>query len=128
MVEPRQPAIEALYSRLLQATSHSVFHRGEWALLEIAPTGDSSSSELIAWRWRLGSDLRVIVVNNSAAPASGHVRLAGELSAAGPPRLMFADLVGGGRYPWDRATLLSRGLYVRLDGGRAHLFDVADVT
>jgi hypothetical protein len=37
---------------------------------------------------------------------------------------MFADVIGGGRYPWDRATLLARGLYVRLDGGRAHLFEV----
>ena len=52
----------------------------------------------------------------------------GELSASGPARLMFADLVGGGRYPWDRSTLLARGLYVRLDGGRAHLFEVGDVS
>jgi hypothetical protein len=126
--EPRQPAIEELYSRLRQATRHRVFHEGDWALLEIAPTGDNSASELIAWRWRLGNDLRVVVVNNSTAPASGHVRLAGELSASGPARLMFADLVGGGRYPWDRSTLLARGLYVRLDGGRAHLFEVGDVS
>jgi hypothetical protein len=101
-----------------------VFHEGDWALLEIAPTGDDTSSELIAWRWRLGDTLRVVVVNNSTSPATGHVRVAGELSAGGPARLMFADVIGGGRYPWDRATLLARGLYVRLDGGRAHLFEV----
>jgi hypothetical protein len=123
--EPREPEIEQLYARLLTATADPVFHEGDWALLEIAPTGDDTSSELIAWRWRLGDTLRVVVVNNSTSPATGHVRVAGELSAGGPARLMFADVIGGGRYPWDRATLLARGLYVRLDGGRAHLFEVS---
>jgi hypothetical protein len=124
--EPGQPAIEELYSRLLKATRDPVFHDGDWALLDIAPTGDNTSTELIAWRWRLGTFWRLIVVNNSSSPATGHVRVASELSAAGPARLVFADLIGGGRYTWERATLLARGLYVRLEGGRAHLFDVGD--
>jgi hypothetical protein len=124
--EPGQPAIEELYSRLLKATRDPVFHDGDWALLDIAPTGDNTSTELIAWRWRLGTFWRLIVVNNSSSPATGHVRGASELSAAGPARLVFADLIGGGRYTWERATLLARGLYVRLEGGRAHLFDVGD--
>jgi hypothetical protein len=124
--EPREPTIEELYSRLLRATRDPVFHEGEWALLEITPTGDNTSSELISWRWRLGPSLRVVVVNNSTSPATGHVRLGSELSAAGSARLMFADVIGGGRYTRERAALLGRGLYVRLEGGRAHLFEVTD--
>jgi hypothetical protein len=126
MAEPRQPAIEEFYRRLLEATRDRVFHEGDWSLLEIVPAGDESSSHLIAWRWRLGADLRVVVVNVSTSPASGHVRMAGELSAVGPARLLFADVIGGGRYTWDRATLMARGLYVRLEGGRAHVFEVGD--
>jgi hypothetical protein len=124
MDEPREAAIEEFYGRLLKATRDRVFHEGDWALLEIAPAGDESSSQLIAWRWRLGADLRVVVVNTSTSPASGHVSVAGELSGAGPGRLMFADVIGGGRYTRDRDTLMARGLYVRLEGGRAHVFEV----
>ncbi|MGH9314913.1 MAG: alpha-amylase family glycosyl hydrolase [Vicinamibacterales bacterium] len=123
--EPRHPEIEELYARLLGATRDRVFHDGDWALLELRPAGDDSSSHLIAWRWRLDADLRVIVVNLSASSAQGNVLLGGEISPDGPPSVLAADLMGGGRYTWDRGPLRDRGLYVRLDGGRAHLFEVS---
>jgi hypothetical protein len=122
--EPARPEIEQLYARLLGATGHRVFHDGDWALLETLPAGDDSAAHLVAWRWRLDGDLRVIVVNLSTASAQGTVRLATDISSDGPASVLFADLIGGGRYTWDRRTLLERGLYVRLDGGRAHLFEV----
>jgi hypothetical protein len=123
--EPPRPEIEQLYERLLGATGHPVFHDGDWTLLEVFPARDDSAAHLIAWRWRLGADLRVIVVNLSSASAQGTVRLDGSISSEGRASVLFADLIGGGRYTWDRRTLLERGLYVRLDGGRAHLFEVA---
>jgi hypothetical protein len=122
--EAPDPSVRELYARLLGAANARVLHEGEWTLLDLAPAGDDTFQHLLSWRWRSTDELRVIVVNLSGSVAQGHVRIASDILASGPPSLVFADVIGGGRFTWDRDVLREGGLYVRLDAGRAHVFEV----
>jgi hypothetical protein len=122
--ETPEPSIQELYARLLGIANTRVLHDAEWALLDVASAGDDTFQHLLAWRWRSTDDLCITVVNLSASEAHGHVRVTSELSPSGSESVAFADAIGGGRFTWDRDLLRERGLYVRLDGGRGHVFEV----
>jgi hypothetical protein len=123
--EPPDPSTSELYVRLLAATRDPLFHDGAWSLLDVTPAGDATFEDLIAYRWRRQDDLAVVVVNLGAGAAQGHLQLSTEL----PPGLTFdfLDRLSDNAYRWNRADLDSRGLYVRLEPGRAHLFAISTV-
>jgi hypothetical protein len=112
------------YRRLLAIVDAPVFHQGDWRLHEITP-GDGGSRELVAWQWRAGGDLRLVVVNLGSDAADGRIDIASELPAG--DSFVFEDLLAGPGYPPStllRADLASDGLYVRLEAGRAHIFSI----
>jgi len=115
------PAVAALYEMLLQATNDPVFHDGEWQLLETGSAGDGSFENLVAHEWRSGDARRVIVANLSDGVAQCRLKLPGLDSA---PQFNFFDLLAQVNYPRAGAELARSGLYVRLEPGHAHLFDV----
>jgi hypothetical protein len=99
--------------------NEDVFHEGEWRLLDIGPAGDGSWDQLLAWSWRRGGDVRIVVVNAGHAPAQGVVRM----GCAAGQEIVLLDRLDGRRYYRTRDDLRS-GLYVRLETGRAHVFEV----
>lgn len=111
--------IRELYERLLAIAKEELFHTGDWDLLHVGSAGSATHGDLIAWRWRDESGLAVVVVNLGHRTAEGHVRLP-DLPAR--EVWTFEDRLTGAQYRWDRVDLDGRGLYVRLAGGRAHLF------
>jgi hypothetical protein len=121
--EPVDPDLFEFYRRLLAIVDAPVFHDGEWRLCEI-DSCDDTSRDLVAWQWTLGDDERVVVVNLGNGVAQGLVRCATDRSQS--HTLVFEDLLIGIEYPWPRAEIESRGLYVRLNAGGAHLFRLAD--
>lgn len=111
------------YERLLAAVALPAFHDGDWRLLDVAPAGDESWSDLVAWRWQAGGETWVAAVNLGRAVAQGHVRVNNELPVR--DRYVFEDALDGRGYPWERRALAGAGgLYVRLEVGRAHVFRV----
>jgi glycosidase len=116
------PQLATMYQRLLQVTADSLFHDGEWKLLEVAGSGDNSFSELIAYRWRADQRLAVVVANLGSDPATGHVPIVADLPAGAA--FDFADMLSGATYRRTRRALDVRGLFVRLEPGGAHLFVV----
>lgn len=121
--EPEAPGLRGFYDRLLAATSHRVLHDGDWSLVDVAEAGDATNARLVAFRWRLGDELHVIVSNPGDRPAQGHVLVGADLPGTAP-KLVFEDQIHDGRYEWDREALAERGLYVSLEAGRAHVFHV----
>jgi hypothetical protein len=119
--EPVDPRIQDIYRRVLGVTAAPLFHDGDWKLLEAAGAGDDTFRNLIAYRWRLGDQLAVIVLNAGESTASGHVSIVDEL----PPGQVFdvRDALADTVYTWERAGLAEHGLYIRLPGGGAHLFE-----
>ena len=120
--EPPNAAAAALYSRLLAAAVAPLFHHGDWKLLEAASAGDSTFGDLVAYRWRQGPALAVVVVNLGPGVSSGHVPIAPDLP--GGQAFELADALNGATYRWKRQALDARGLFVRLGPGQAHVFSV----
>jgi hypothetical protein len=90
--------------------------------LKVSPAGDSSFADIIAYRWRSADSLAVVTVNLGAATSQAHVEIGGDLF---PGEVFdFEDRLTDLSYRWTRDALLDRGLYVRLEAGRAHLFTV----
>ena len=115
------------YGRLLSTINDDVFHQGEWRLLDLHPAGDGSSSDLLAWRWLLAGEMRVVVVNLGEGTAQGLVQLSFEV--AGDPEdeaIVFEDQLDGERYTWPRHALNESGLYVKLGRGAAHIFSIVN--
>lgn len=119
--EALSPEIQELYRRLLAAAGDALFHDGAWDLLPVAGDGDRHHDDLIAWQWRHRDERAVVVLNLGSAMAEGHVQ---RLGLPAGEAWTFEDRLTGAGYRWDRASLEARGLYVRLEPGRAHLLTV----
>jgi hypothetical protein len=98
-----------------------VLHEGEWTLLEIASAGDSTFTSLVAYAWRRGAELVIVAVNLADRDAQGLVQLSDLPEGAA---FSFDDRLSDRRYRWDREKLRT-GVYVRLPGGGAHVFEVS---
>jgi hypothetical protein len=122
--EEESPVIDRMYERLLGVADEDLFHTGEWTLLETAPAGGASHVNLIAWTWRRGADVAVVTVNLGTEVAEGHV-----VVGALPDGVAwdFEDHLTGTGYRWTRSALEAGGLYVRLEGGGAHVFTLRPV-
>ncbi|MBV9608862.1 MAG: alpha-amylase [Acidobacteria bacterium] len=113
-----------VYEKILAIANDRVFHDGDWRLLPVESSGgDSSCDNLVAYRWKTGDTFRVVVVNLSGATSQGRIHVEQELPAAS--KYVFADRFNGPEYLWQRADLLSGGLYVKLDPYGLHIFEVS---
>ncbi|MBK7500265.1 MAG: hypothetical protein IPI19_14555 [Ignavibacteriales bacterium] len=63
--EKQDEKIKEFYRNLFRITKADIFRNGTWKLLETSPVADSDLSyeNLLAWEWRLGNELRIVVVN-----------------------------------------------------------------
>jgi hypothetical protein len=121
--EPHDRRISRFYDRLLPIADASIFHDGEWSLATI--TGlNASSADLAAWWWKHQSDQRLVVVNLGATVADARVQAADNLPE-GSDDVVFDDVLNDERYVRNRIELIEQGLYVRLEGGQAHIFSVS---
>lgn len=117
------PLCMAIFPRILGITKEAVFHSGNWRLLPASPVCDSTFADLIVYEWHSTGAWKVVAVNLKEAPAQGWVHL-------GPSILpgkdyIFYDQLHDVRYPRRGDELRENGLFVRLDGFQAHLFDVS---
>ncbi len=118
--EPDDTAIRELYERVLRFATDAALHEGTWRMLSVSPASDDTWQNIVAYRWRTPDALAVITVNLSARASEGHVDVAADLGPG--TSLDFEDALTGATYNWSRTSLDERGLWVRLDAGKAHLF------
>jgi hypothetical protein len=120
--EPAEASVRALYERVLVFAGYPVLHDGASQMLNVSAAGDSSFVDIVAYRWRTDSALALVVVNLGASTSQAYVAIAADL----PPGTAFdfEDCLTEVSYRRTRESLLDRGLFVRLEAGRAHLFTV----
>jgi len=117
------PELLKYYERLLDLSGPDM-KNGAWGLCRVEPRGPENATHrnLIATLWQQDDRRRLVVVNFSAAPAQGHVRLGGV--SYGDRSWRFTDLLTDGRYEYQGADLRRAGLYVDLPAWGGHLFSV----
>lgn len=121
--EPVDGSVRALYERVLAFAGQPVLHDGAPQTLNVSAAGDRSFSDIVAYRWRADGALALVVVNLGASASQAHIAIAADL----PPGTSFdfEDCLTEVIYRRTRESLLDRGLFVRLEPGRAHLFTVS---
>jgi len=120
--EPPDPPSAAFFRKVLEITNEEVFHAGRWNLLEVTPDSDDTSANLIVYEWRSKKVWKVIVVNLAGCASQGRVKMGDRVSPA--QQYVFHDELNEDRYLRSGDELYSIGLFVRREGGQAHLFDV----
>ncbi len=121
--EADDPEVAKLYARLLQLSGAGIFHQKDWKLLEARAAGDASNQNLIAYQWRSGGDVALIVVNLGASSSQGRVYLDPPVDSS--RQHLFSDVLNDRNYQRDGRDLAVNGLFVRLEGYRAHIFKVS---
>jgi Alpha amylase, catalytic domain len=127
--EPPDHDLAAWYRRLLAALARHRVRAGAWELLEADGWPDNQSCRnLLAWSWTAdeGAGRHVIVVNLSAAPAQGRIRLDWKDLPGRGWRL--TDLLGGQAFERDGDELAYPGLFVDLPPWRFHLLEAEERT
>ena len=127
MAAPEAPDVEtrAFYERILKLSNESVFHSGQWQLLEIQTAGDDTFRNLVAYQWLAKDAWKFVIVNLSDTESQARVRFPAGISPS--QQYVFADQLHDVQYLRAGEEIVQSGLYVRLDPYRAHLFDIAPV-
>jgi len=109
------------YRKALRISQQSFLAEGEWQLLEPRNSGDGTSSNLIAYSWKAGGRIKLIVVNFSPDWAQAYIPVRIESTRE---TCELIDEWGGERYTRPTAAFADPGLHVILDGYRSHIFDI----
>src|SRR5262249_4422592 len=117
--------IRDMYDRVVDFSSQAVLHDGVWHILNVSAGGDETWVNVVAHRWRSEDSLALIVVNLGDVTSQAHVDVIGNLPAGAA--FDFEDRLTGESDRWTRDALSGRGLWVRLQAGRAHLFVVRPI-
>ena len=120
-IETDRPEIRDFYARLLSAIDRPAFHEGAWTLLQVRGAGDLTNDDLIACAWRSDGELFVTAANITDHTAQGLIDV-----GALPDGETFdvKDRLSAGAWTWSLRDL-NNGLYVRLNGGDAHLLEIS---
>ena len=110
------------YKKILGISNDDVFHHGHWRLLPIWPEGDATSSNIIAYEWRSEKSRKVAAVNLAGEASQGRIPFGDSVLA--DRDYIFYDELHDFRYPRNGKELNEIGLFVRLEGFQAHLFNV----
>ena len=120
--EPVDLYSSAFFQKILALTHENVFHDGEWSMLDVAAEGYSSPAGLLVYEWRSSEAWKTIAVNLVAGASQGRVHLADRVSAA--KQYIFYDQLNEVRYDRSGVELHDVGLFIRLEGFQAHIFDI----
>ncbi|MFH0924872.1 MAG: alpha-amylase family glycosyl hydrolase [bacterium] len=116
--EPDQE-ITVFYKKILSLTKGEIFQIGEWELNEISPIHDNSAQNLIAFSWRLDSQIKFIVINLDKGLSQGRISLKNYLAYNKDYTLY--DELNMQKYLRNGKEMCELGLHVILEGYGAHI-------
>lgn len=122
--EPVSVPTKHFYTRLLGCLTADVLKQGHWQLLKCRPAWHENHSfqNIIAFAWRLASDMRLFVVNYAPWTSQCYIDL--PLDGMEGTSFEFRDLMSPAVYVRDRTGLQHKGMYFDLPGYSLHIFDV----
>jgi hypothetical protein len=115
--------VRKFYEKLLKIVDHPAFHGGEWNLLEVYQCSpqNNSNKNILAWSWAQRRTIKIVVVNYSAAPSCGTVRIS--IKSTGDSTAIFEEI--SDRFFSFKDEDLADGLRLReMPPYSAYIFDV----
>jgi hypothetical protein len=120
--EPADPFSSAFFRKILAITREEVFHLGQWNPLDVSAEGYISPAGLLVYEWRSEKAWKIVAVNLAAGASQGRVHLGDRVSPT--QQYVFYDQLNEVRYDRSGEELHNIGLFVRLEGFQAHVFDI----
>mgnify|MGYP003492479846 FL=1 len=119
--EKQDEKIKEFYRNLFSITRSNVFRNGNWKLLEAHPVADSDHSyeNLLAWEWRLESELRIVVVNFNSSTSRCRLKFNIQSSSE---EIVLTDLLNNITYKRSVKEISEKGLFVELKSFNSHIF------
>jgi len=77
---------------------------------------------LIVYEWRSEKSWNLVALNLAGSASQGRVRLGDRVSPS--QDYVFHDELNDARYPRSGKELHEAGLFVRLEGSQAHVFNI----
>lgn len=123
-LEANDPDIKAFYDRLTSIFNSEVGKRGAWRVLTCEPAwdGNPTHSHFISYYLSHPEGDLLIAVNYANYQSQCFVRLPEDAKLSGTVRL--ADLLSDAIYDRNSEELLSRGLFLDVQGFTAHIFSI----
>lgn len=123
--EPKEQPVKAIqetYNKLLAIVKKTIFHDGEWELIEASPSWETNNSymHIIASQWALKQERVLIVVNYSSQPAQCRI----VLDLVGfEENFTLHDLWNDKRYLRSSEEVQHTGLYIDLPPWGCHVLE-----
>jgi len=123
--EKQDEKIKEFYYNLFNITRADVFRNGNWKLLETdtAADNDYSYDNLLAWEWRLHSELRVVVVNYNSS--TSRCRLKFNIKSK-VDDIVLTDLLNNVTYKRSVKEIAEKGLFIELKSFNSHIFSFSE--
>jgi hypothetical protein len=115
--------VQNYYYKILEITNCDIFKKGKWVMLEPVPAADGNISynNFLSWIWEYSGELRIVVINYSAATAQCRLQI--DLKPDSE-NFRLIDLLTGDKYIRSAKEMLSPGLFIELKGYNSHIFSI----
>jgi glycosidase len=120
-VEKKDEKVKEFYDKLLYITKSEIFKNGDWKILEPFAGGDNDDSyqNLLAWQWRLGNEVRLVIVNYNNS--TSRCRLKFDLDISNE-EVVLSDILNETEYKRSKKEIIEKGLFVELKSFNSHIF------
>ncbi len=115
----------SFYMKLLSITKDKIFSEGEWTMLGPLPAANDnySNENIFTWQWKLGEDIRLVVINFSEITSQCRLKLN---LASVSNEIKLIDLLNDVEYTRSLSEIRTIGLFIELKSYRSHIFALKD--
>jgi len=120
-IEKISESSQNFYFRLLSITKEEIFIKGEWMMIDPLPAADNNPSyeNILTWQWKLGDDIRLVVINYS--DGTSQCRLKIQLASTSN-EIKLVDLLNDVEYYRSVSEIKTTGLFIELKSYNSHIF------
>jgi hypothetical protein len=114
--------IKTFYDKLLSVVNGDIFHSGSWKLMEVFPYEDVTSKNVIAYTWKLGDALALVMVNLSNQPSGGRITFQDAVSELTDYQLI--EKLEGSSFQQSGKLMAHPGLIIKLSGYQSQIWEI----
>lgn len=122
--EQTYPALESFYKRLLEEASDDIYHTGEWRMFNCyaACEGCIGDYNLVTYGWRMGDEMRLIVLNLSDEWSQGAIDLSAWADEIRGQDWVLLDSLHRTYIDENGDEIANNGLFVDVEPNQAMIF------